>query len=66
MHEYASHITCPLCGKYAIVYAITPDVALLDMLIHFMRSHSDASPLTLLDMVELDTTKGLIPNGVGT
>lgn len=64
MEEYASHIACPMCGKYTIVYALTPDVALLDMLMHFMNAHEEVCPLVLLDMIQTDMTKGLIPNGV--
>lgn len=60
----ASNIACPECGRIVHVHYLTPDTALLDLMFHFMSMHETLSPLDLLDNIEIETSQGLIPNGV--
>lgn len=49
-------VICPVkrCPKVETVHPVTPDSALLTMLVHFQRSHSDMDPMTLLDAIRWD------------
>lgn len=58
------NIVCPVCGGKAPVYTITPDSALLDVLWHGMYAHPEIPALMILDQIELNSARGLIPNGV--
>jgi hemerythrin-like domain-containing protein len=59
-------IICPNenCKMVITVHLLCPDMALLDMLMHFMTKHADQCHFELLDKVTFDYARSLELKGV--